>query len=108
MGRNQGEILDVQREQAQGPRRGGREGRIHVKSPWFLHLAIAALRRNPSQALADWRQKDACCGRGANSARKTMHSDPRFWAVVAAFWIGFILAIVNIATKIDLFMRLSG
>jgi hypothetical protein len=37
-----------------------------------------------------------------------MHSDPKFWAVVVAMWIGFILAVVNIATKIDLFMRLSG
>jgi hypothetical protein len=37
-----------------------------------------------------------------------MHGDPRFWAVVFAFWIGFFLAVVNIATKIDLFMRLSG
>ncbi len=37
-----------------------------------------------------------------------MHSDPRFWAVVVAFWIGFFLSVVNIATKIDLFIRLSG
>jgi hypothetical protein len=37
-----------------------------------------------------------------------MHSDPRFWAIVVAFWIGFMLAVVNIASKIDLFMRLSG
>jgi len=37
-----------------------------------------------------------------------MHNDPRFWAVVVAMWIGFILAVLNIATKIDLFMRLSG
>ncbi|MGA8169236.1 MAG: hypothetical protein WB816_00125 [Methylocystis sp.] len=37
-----------------------------------------------------------------------MHGDPRFWALVAAMWIGLFLAVVNIATKIDLFMRLSG
>jgi hypothetical protein len=59
-------------------------------------------------ALADRRRKDACCERGVASAGKAMHSDPRFWAVVVAFWIGFFLSVVNIATKIDLFMRLSG
>jgi hypothetical protein len=37
-----------------------------------------------------------------------MHSDPRFWAVFIAIWIGFILAMVNIASKVDLFMRLAG
>ena len=37
-----------------------------------------------------------------------MHSNPRFWAVFIAIWIGFILAMVNIASKVDLFMRLAG
>lgn len=46
--------------------------------------------------------------RARRAREKAMHSDPRFWAVVVAFWIGFFLSVVNIATKIDLFMRLSG
>jgi hypothetical protein len=37
-----------------------------------------------------------------------MHGDPRFWAVVLAIWIGFVLAMVNIASKVDLLMRLAG
>jgi hypothetical protein len=37
-----------------------------------------------------------------------MHGDAKFWAVFVAMWIGFVLAVVNIAMKIDLFMRLSG
>jgi hypothetical protein len=37
-----------------------------------------------------------------------MHSNPRFWAVVIAIWIGFVLAMVNIASKVDLLMRLAG
>lgn len=37
-----------------------------------------------------------------------MHKDPRFWALTAAIWLGLLLALVNITSKIDLLMRLAG
>lgn len=36
-----------------------------------------------------------------------MHSDPRFWAVFVAIWVGLILAAINIAVKIHMFLDLS-
>jgi hypothetical protein len=42
------------------------------------------------------------------SREGAMHSDPKFWAIAFAIWIGFILAMVNIASKVDLLMRLAG
>jgi len=36
-----------------------------------------------------------------------MHSDPRFWAVFAAIWLGLVLAVLNIAAKIQLFLDLT-
>ncbi len=35
-----------------------------------------------------------------------MHSDPRFWAVFVAIWLGLILAVMNIAVKIHMFFDL--
>ncbi len=37
-----------------------------------------------------------------------MHTDARFWALVAAIAIGLFLSFVNISAKIDLLMRLSN
>lgn len=36
-----------------------------------------------------------------------MHADPRFWAVFVAIWLGLILAIMNIAVKIHMFIDLT-
>lgn len=36
-----------------------------------------------------------------------MHSDPRFWAVFAAIWLGLALAVMNIIVKIHLFLDLT-
>lgn len=36
-----------------------------------------------------------------------MHSDPRFWATFVAIWLGFALAVINIAVKIHMFLDLS-
>jgi hypothetical protein len=36
-----------------------------------------------------------------------MHKDPRFWALTAAIWIGLILAVENIVSKVVLLKRLS-
>lgn len=37
-----------------------------------------------------------------------MHSDPRFWAVFAAIWLGLVLAVMNIAVKIHMFLDLTS
>ena len=37
-----------------------------------------------------------------------MHEDPRFWALFVAIWVGIVLAVMNIAVKIHLFMDLSA
>jgi len=37
-----------------------------------------------------------------------MHSDPRFWALVVAIWFGLVLALMNIAVKIHMFMDLTS
>jgi hypothetical protein len=36
-----------------------------------------------------------------------MHGDPRFWAVFVAIWLGLVLAAMNIAVKIHMFMDLA-
>jgi heme/copper-type cytochrome/quinol oxidase subunit 4 len=36
-----------------------------------------------------------------------MHSDPRFWAVFVAIWLGMGLALINIAVKIHMFLDLA-
>lgn len=36
-----------------------------------------------------------------------MHSDPRFWAVFVAIWLGLALAAINIAVKIHMFLDLT-
>ena len=36
-----------------------------------------------------------------------MHGNPRFWALAAALFVLLYLAFVNIAAKIELFMRLA-
>jgi hypothetical protein len=35
-----------------------------------------------------------------------MHSDPRFWAVFVAIWLGLVLAAVNIAVKAHMLLDL--
>jgi hypothetical protein len=37
-----------------------------------------------------------------------MHNDPKFWALTVAIWLGLVLALVNITSKVDLLMRLAG
>lgn len=37
-----------------------------------------------------------------------MHADPRFWALFVAIWLGLILAVMNIAVKVHMFMDLAG
>jgi hypothetical protein len=39
---------------------------------------------------------------------RAMHKDPKFWALMVAIWLGLYLALLNIASKINLFMRLAG
>jgi hypothetical protein len=36
-----------------------------------------------------------------------MHSDPRFWAVFVAIWLGFVLAAMNIAVKVHMLFDLA-
>jgi hypothetical protein len=36
-----------------------------------------------------------------------MHSDPRFWALFVAIWIGLVLSVMNIAVKVHMFIDLS-
>jgi len=37
-----------------------------------------------------------------------MHSDPRLWTLVVAIWFGLVLAVMNIAVKVHMFMDLAG
>lgn len=37
-----------------------------------------------------------------------MHSDPRFWAVFAAIWLGLVLAVMNIIVKVHMFLDLTS
>jgi hypothetical protein len=37
-----------------------------------------------------------------------VHKNPQFWALAVAIWICLYLSFINISSKIDLFMRLSG
>ncbi len=37
-----------------------------------------------------------------------MHSDPRFWAVFVAIWLGMVLAVMNIAVKVHMFLDLTS
>jgi hypothetical protein len=85
---------------------------------WFLlgrYLEAARRARKRGVALALLRLLGPCttARKGRKVAAKmkqggAMHSDPKFWAVAFAIWIGFILAMVNIASKVDLLMRLAG
>lgn len=37
-----------------------------------------------------------------------MNSDPRFWAVFAAIWLGLVLAVMNIVVKVHMFLDLTS
>ncbi len=37
-----------------------------------------------------------------------MHADPRFWALFVAIWFGLVLAVMNIAIKVHMFMDLTS
>jgi hypothetical protein len=37
-----------------------------------------------------------------------MHSDPRFWAVFVAIFMGLGLAVINIAVKVHMFLDLTS
>lgn len=37
-----------------------------------------------------------------------INRNPKFWAVWAAIWLGLLLAIENIFTKVTLLMQLGG
>jgi len=37
-----------------------------------------------------------------------MHNDPRFWGLVALLFVLLLASLVNIVSKINLFMGLSG
>jgi len=36
-----------------------------------------------------------------------MHKDARFWALTVAIWLGLVMSVINIAAKVDLFLRMS-
>lgn len=36
-----------------------------------------------------------------------MHSDPRFWAVFVAIWLGLGLAVINIIVKVHMLFDLT-
>ncbi len=57
--------------------------------------------------LATRRRTHACWRLALRAGEARMHANPKFWALFGAIWVGMVLAVMNIAVKVHMFMDLA-